>query len=593
MLRRLLTYRGRVLLLTAVLWMAVFCVPLLIGLVNKAIFDRLAGHGGLGFPALFALLVAVTLADPLTMVAWQYAHANWEPAIEALSRANFVRWALRAAGRGTRPAPSPADLLGHMRDDLQAYTGIANEWYRLAGEGLFVVLAFIIMVRIDPLVTLVTFPPLAVVVLLAHRMRGRIAPAWAAAREATVRVGNLIADFGGGVRAVKVAGAQDAAVRRLVAAGEVRRRAQVRAVTQQALLDSSESITVAVGQALVLLVGAAALRAGRFTVGDFVLFINYLFFFLQLPRRIGRLLGQQITTRAAAQRLGALMGAGDLDGLTHHRELHLSGRAAPASVPAPRPDTEALVEFTVAGLSYTCPGTDRGVRDVDLRLVGGTVTVVTGKVGAGKTVLMQALLGLRTPERGEIRWNDTVVDPATFLVPPRVAYKPQQPQLFSRSIRENILLGAPGGELDVAIEEAMLGPDLAALSAGRDALVGPRGTRLSGGQVQRVAAARAFVRRPALYVIDDLSSALDAETEDELWQVRLADRSATYLVVSHRRGVLRRADQIVVLAEGRVEACGPLDDVLRSSPAFRQIWSVDGTRATSDATMLARDELPS
>lgn len=577
MLRRLLTYRGRALLLVAVLWMTVFGVPLAIGLVNKAIFDRLDGAPGhLGYAALLAVLAAVMLADSLTMISWQYAHANWEPAIEALSRANFVRWTLRAAGRGpTRTTASPADLLGHMRDDLQAYTDIANEWYRLAGEGMFVIVSFVIMVRIDPIVTLVTFPPLAVVVLITHRMRGRLAPVWAAAREATVRVGNLIADFAGGVRAIKVAGAEDGAVRRLATAGDARRRAEVRTVSLEALLDGSETATIVVGQALVMLVGAAAVRADRFSVGDFVLFLNYLFFFLQLPRRLGRLLGQQIITRTAAGRLERLMGPAAVEDLTRHRDLHLTAVSPAATAPAPRRAEDALSTLDVTGLTYTHAGSERGVRDVDLRLTAGTVTVVTGMVGSGKSTLVHALLGLRTPERGEIRWNGVTVDPAAHMVPPRVAFKPQQPQLFSHSMADNILLGVPDDELDASISEAMLGPDVATLSDGLDSVVGPRGNRLSGGQVQRVAAARSFVRRPSLYVIDDLSSALDVETDDELWGVRLADRSATYLVVSHRRGMLARADQIVVLSDGAVEACGSLDEVRRDSETFRQIWSIE------------------
>src|SRR5205823_9527924 len=132
------------------------------------------------------------------------------------------------------------------------------------------------------------------------------------------------------------------------------------------------------------------------------------------------------------------------------------------------------------------------------------------------------------------------------------------PRLFSETLRENLLLGQPadGPALAAAIHRAVLDPDVAALERGLDTRVGPRGVRLSGGQVQRAAAARMLVRRPALLVCDDLSSALDVETERALWKRVLGwpgdDGDApgaqpTVLVVSHRRAALRRADQIVLL----------------------------------------------
>src|SRR5262249_10817442 len=152
-----------------------------------------------------------------------------------------------------------------------------------------------------------------------------------------------------------------------------------------------------------------------------------------------------------------------------------------------------------------------------------------GRIGSGKTTLLRVLLGLLPKQAGELRWNGELIDdPNQILRPPRCAYTSQVPRLFSETLRQNILLGLPADKVDLlnAIHLSVMEPDVAALERGLDTLVGPRGVRLSGGQVQRAAAARMFVREPELLVFDDLSSALDVETERTLWE-RLAGSALT------------------------------------------------------------------
>jgi ATP-binding cassette subfamily B protein len=156
------------------------------------------------------------------------------------------------------------------------------------------------------------------------------------------------------------------------------------------------------------------------------------------------------------------------------------------------------------------------------------------------------------------------------------------PRLFSEPLRDNILMGLEGGEgrLDRSIRAAVLEADLRTLDEGLETVVGPRGVRLSGGQRQRVAAARMFVREPQLLVFDDLSSALDVETEKILW-MRLfeIDAPPAVIAVSHRQSVLQRADRIILLVDGQVAAVGKLDELLAAEAEMRRIWDGDSAGA--------------
>jgi ATP-binding cassette subfamily B protein len=224
----------------------------------------------------------------------------------------------------------------------------------------------------------------------------------------------------------------------------------------------------------------------------------------------------------------------------------------PLPPPSARSGDDRLGSLTVRGLTVEHPG-GGGIRDVDLDIERGSVTVITGAVGAGKTTLVRALLGLIAHDAGKVAWNGVPVgELSTWMVPPRAAYVPQVPRLFSEPLADTILLGLAADGLAEAIEVAALADDVTEMPHGLATVVGPKGVRLSGGQVQRAAAARALVRRPELLVVDDLSSALDVTTEARLWERLLAaEEGMTLLVVSHRRFLLDRADQVVTLRAGR------------------------------------------
>ncbi len=261
--------------------------------------------------------------------------------------------------------------------------------------------------------------------------------------------------------------------------------------------------------------------------------------------RLGGLVTGRRRYEVSAERMNALVASDDVedDHLVQHRPMSvLGGPMSPAPV---RPARVPLDRLEVRGLTVA----SRGLVDVSFTVERGESVVIRGPVGAGKSSLLRAVIGLVDLDDGEVLWNGRRIDDrAAFFVPPQCAYVAQVPRLFAEPLADNLRLGHDLSEEELAagITLAAFDDDVAMLPEGLDTVVGARGVRLSGGQVQRAAGARAMAHRPELLVLDDLTSALDVDTELLMWQ-RLADSGATVLAASNRPVALARADRIIDL----------------------------------------------
>jgi ATP-binding cassette subfamily B protein len=394
-------------------------------------------------------------------------------------------------------------------------------------------------------------------------------------REATARVTDFIGEIFAAVQAIKVAGEEDAITEHFRGLGRERQKRALGDLLVTEMIRSFNNGLVYVGIGALLTAAAWKMGRGSLTIGDLAVFIQLLPRVTSVLTFVGGMMAQHRRVGVAMNRVESLLVDAPEDQLVNPAPLVLTG---PISSFAPEPRERTPLEtLELVGLSFQYPGVQAGIDDMSFSLRRGDFVVVTGRIGAGKTTLLRVLQGLLPKTAGQILWNgQPIEDPASFFTPPHSSYTAQIPKLFSETLRDNVLMGDPHDDhLLPALECAAMGPDLAALENGVDTMVGARGVKLSGGQVQRASAARMFARGSDLLIFDDLSSALDVATEQSLWRSLLRECEATCLVVSHRRPAFLRATQILVLENGRIAARGALNELLANCAEMRRIWDED------------------
>ncbi len=436
------------------------------------------------------------------------------------------------------------------------------------------ILAFILMLTINVPLAFVAMSTMPFVFIVAIRMRRYMFPVSWLAQARLADVATVVDENINGVRVVKSFAAEEQQLRKLTAAARRTEWANVKDADIRAHWAPLIENLPRLGQALVLLYGGYLAIHGQATVGDIVAFNAYVLM-LQPPfRQLGMVMMMGQRAAASAGRIFEVLDE------------------QPTVVD--RPGAVDMVECTgdvqFDHVTFDYPNGTHVLRDFDLHMQPGETVAIVGRTGTGKSTVARLLARFYDVTGGAVRIDGRDIRDLTLpSLRHHIGMVLDEPFLFSVSIRDNIAYGRPDASMDDVVAAAKAaGADgfIRAMPEGYDTVVGERGFTLSGGQRQRIAIARTLVVNPPILVLDDATSAIDVQIEQQI-HAALSDlmENRTTLIIAHRLSTISLADRVAVVEDGRVIAQGTHTELLDREPRYAEILA----QTEEDATRRAEE----
>lgn len=412
----------------------------------------------------------------------------------------------------------------------------------------FAVLSAIILLRINWKITIVAFLPFVIVLLMVKKLKMYIENNRKRVRELSSGIATKIMDCFQSIQAVKAAGSEEAVAENLIHMNQRKSSYVIKDKVFSVFISALNKNLVSITTGFILLMAAFLMGNSALGIGDLIIFLYYLDYISDFTMEFGEYLAHFKQTEIAFQRLSKYAEPKSNDILTEHQKLNFHKQEYPNIEGEGKEIRLENIEYRHVCFSYKQD--NLVIKDFSLKIKRGEKIAVTGRIGSGKTTLLKNIVGLLPMDSGEVYCNGKRIENvADFFRPPFGTYLSQTPKLFMDTVKDNILLGMDTSKqsLSAAIYKSALDQDIRRMDKGIETIVGADGKKISGGQRKRIALARALVRKTELFVIDDLSSGLDQNTEKEIWKNIFADTETTYIIATNNEQIVKICDQVIVL----------------------------------------------
>lgn len=458
--------------------------------------------------------------------------------------------------------------------DLQLVQGLLAMVPLSAGAVLQFVLALAVMAYLSPLLTVVAVLIVPAVGIVVYRIRPTLFAATWSAQQRAADLAQHVEETVTGVRVVKGFGQEARAVDRIETLGRRLFAERMRSAKINSRFAPSMATIPQLGLVGVIALGGYLALEGHITIGTFLAFATYVATLSAVTRTVSSVVIMAQLSRAAVERVYEVVDTEPSD----------SEPAEPVALP------DGPLGVRISEVTFGFEPERDVLTGLDLTISPGETVAVVGHAGSGKTALALLLPRFYRPTRGQIALTSDgtsidIDDLDSTSLREAVSLVFDEPFLFSDTIAANIALGRPDAtaeDIRHAARLAQASTFVEALPEGYDSLVGERGLTLSGGQRQRIALARALLVEPRILILDDATSAVDAETEAAIFDALRGVRTRATLVLAHRRSTLTLADRVAVLDNGRIIDTGTVDELDRRCPLFRALLAGGDGDANDD-----------